>query len=203
MEQHLYIVFSSTQYRIGKMIRLLTQEAYNHVSISLDENFTQMYSFGRRYFRTPLYGGFVKESPARYYIGPEPANIQVCKIPVTQAQYDEISKQIAHLQQNKDQYLYNHPSALAALLHVRWNIKDAYTCVEFCVDTLSQLGLSVKPQFYSVDTLRTQLQEYVDYTGPMNRPGEDPAFFKKLPFWYVWSKTLKSWVALIPRMKRK
>ena len=203
MEQHLYVVFSTTAYRLGKIIRLLTGENYNHVSVSLDESFTQMYSFGRHYYRTPLYGGFIKESPARYYIGPEPANIQVCKIPVTQAQYDAISQQIAQLQQSKDQYLYNHLSALAALLHVRWKIQDAYTCVEFCADLLTQLDISVKPQFYSVDSLRTQLQEYVDYTGPMNRPGDDPEFFKKLPFGYVCRKTISSWLGLIPKMKRR
>ena len=48
----------------------------------------------------------------------------------------------------------------------------------------------------------SQLQEYVDYTGPMNRPGEDHEFFRKLPLEYVCRKTLISWLRLIPGMKR-
>jgi hypothetical protein len=65
--QYVYIVFSSTPYRIGKFIRRLTREAYNHVSIALDPDLTKMYGFARRYYRTPFYGGFVRESLSRYH----------------------------------------------------------------------------------------------------------------------------------------
>lgn len=203
MNHHIYIVFSATPYRIGKMIRRITRESYNHVSISLDGDFSQMYGFARRYYRAPLYGGFVKESPARYYLGTQASYIQVCKLPVTQAQYDAISGQLSQMHCDAHTYLYNHLSALTAVFQVPWKLRDAYTCVEFCVELLSTLDFPVnRRQFYSVDSLRALLQDYVIYTGPMNRTGEDSAFFEKLSFWDILRYSLGSLIALVPRMKR-
>lgn len=202
MHQYLYIVFSSTPYRIGKIIRYITRENYNHVSISLDADFSQMYSFGRRYYRTPLYGGFIKESPARHNLDNKPSHIQVCKIPVTQAQYESISGLLLQMYQEKDRYLYNHLSALLAPFHISWDLQDAYTCVEFCAKLLSTLDLPVKQQFYSVDSLRLLLQDYVIYTGPMNKLATDATFFNNISPWYGFTHTFKSLIGLIPRINR-
>ena len=203
MDHNLYIVFSATPYRIGKMIRRVTKECYNHVSISLDEDFSQMYSFARRYYCAPLYGGFVKESPARYYLGTQASQIQVCKLTVTQAQYDAISQQLSSMHRDAHTYLYNHLSALTAVFHIPWKLHKAYTCVEFCVEVLYKLGLPVnRKQFYSVDALRMLLQEYVVYTGPIKQTDTDPAFFKDLSPWQILKHSFKALVGLIPRMKR-
>ncbi len=203
MNHYLYIVFSATPYRMGKMIRLVTRESYNHVSISLDADLSQMYSFGRRFYHAPFYGGFVKESPARYYLGTQQAHIQICKLPVTQEQYETISQLLWQMHRDADTYLYNHLSALTAVFHIPWNLYKAYTCVEFCVELLSKLDLPVnRRQFYSVDSLRLLLQEYVIYTGPMNRSGTDGAFFEKLPFWHVLKHSLGTFIGLVPRIKR-
>ena len=64
----LYIVVSSTPSRMGHFIRRITGQDYNHISVSLDPQLLTMYSFARRYYRTPLFGGFVQETPARYCI---------------------------------------------------------------------------------------------------------------------------------------
>ena len=82
MSNYIYVVFSSTPYKIGKTIRMLTGEKYNHVSISLDAELTQMYSFARRYYKTPFYGGFVKESLSRYQLNQNKATIKICKMGV-------------------------------------------------------------------------------------------------------------------------
>ena len=61
--EYLYVVFSATPYRMGKLIRFVTREPYNHVAISTEASLTRMYSFARRFYRTPFYGGFVTEEP--------------------------------------------------------------------------------------------------------------------------------------------
>ena len=85
-KQHIYVVFSSTPYKMGKFIRAMTRESYNHVSIALDESLSQMYSFSRRYYRTPLYGGFVHESRSRYHVNGDATRICLCALPVTSQQ---------------------------------------------------------------------------------------------------------------------
>ena len=81
----IYLVFSSTQNKMGQMIRSITKFEYNHVSISVDEMKT-LYSFARYYRDTPLSGGFVRESHARYLCEKHPAKVAICAIEVTNEQ---------------------------------------------------------------------------------------------------------------------
>ena len=116
-QQYIYVVFSSTPYKIGKLIRRVTGGTYNHVSISLDESLTQMYSFSRRYYRTPFYGGFVHESRSRYHVNGDATRICLCAIPVTPQQYEDLYNMIQSMHRRSRVYIYNHLSALGAVIH--------------------------------------------------------------------------------------
>lgn len=61
--QQLYIVLSQTGTMLSRILKFITGAEYNHSSISLSADLTQMYSFGRRNPYNPFLGGFVKESP--------------------------------------------------------------------------------------------------------------------------------------------
>ena len=201
---HIYVVFSATPYKIGRTIRKITGEAYNHASIALDSDLNRMYSFARRFYRTPLYGGFVKESHARYHIGSKISQICICKIPVTQEQYAAIDTKLTSMHNQADHYIYNHISALGALLHRHIPAKDACTCVEFCTQTLQELGINVEPKKYcSVSDLKNVLSEYIIYTGPMPEGNmEDPAFFAKRPVRFPAWVTVRDICKLLPRMRQ-
>lgn len=202
---YIYIIFSSTPYRIGHMIRRITGEPYNHVSISLDENLTQMYGFARRHYCTPLYGGFVHETSARYLIEKTAADICLCKFPVSAQQYADLEDLFSQMYQNKEHYIYNHLSALSALTHKRIAAKDAYTCVEFCVKVLHGLGLDVDTkQFYTISDLQKLLQPYVIYTGAIPQSNKtDTHFFAKQPPLLSFAVTVRDMFRLIPRCFQK
>lgn len=199
---YIYVVFSSTPYFIGKAIRKVTGEQYNHISISLDEGLTQMYGFARRYYRTPLYGGFVRESHARYCPKGVSTDICLCRLPVTREQYTQLKARLAGMYHKKDHYLYNHLSALGALFHKCVKVKDAYTCVEFCVELLHSLGIGLTPgKFYSVEDVRKLLKSMCIYTGKMPTPeSEDPEFFAERPVPYPICTTLRELFKLLPRL---
>lgn len=184
------------------MIRRCTGEPYNHVSIALDPELKEMFSFARRYYRTPLYGGFVKETPSRFCVNGRHAYIQVCKLPVTTEQHQALSQRLQHMLTHQDYYLYNHLSALTAVLHHPVALKEAYTCVEFCVECLHRLGLPVTPgKYYSLEMLRQLLKEQVVYTGYIQDPGDfDPVFYHRRPVTYPLLCTLRDMVALLPRL---
>ena len=59
----IYIVLTYTGTLLAKVVRLYTRNEFAHVSISLDENLDEMYSFGRLNPYIPFIGGFVQESP--------------------------------------------------------------------------------------------------------------------------------------------
>ena len=61
-DKYLYVVFSTTPFKIGKFIRFITGYNYNHVSVSLNKDLKKMYSVGRLNPYNTIIGGFVHES---------------------------------------------------------------------------------------------------------------------------------------------
>ena len=204
-DRYIYVILSSTPYKIGKMIRKVTRNSYNHVSIAVDQDMTQMYSFARRYCRTPLYGGFVVESASRYYRNDTCSSVKVHRIPISQEQYDGLEKRLANMTENKNRYLYNHLSVLTGLLRRPVHLRDAYTCVEFCVEILNMVGFPVVPgKYYSIGDLVHLLHPYMVYTGPMPSPDSyDTEYYARKPVPHpIWATT-KSMLALVPRFISK
>lgn len=202
-QQHVYVVFSSTPYKIGKLIRRVTREEFNHVSISLDKELSQMYSFSRRHYRLPFYGGFVHETLSRYHINGASANICLCAVPVTPRQHLALSGMLRDMHRKNKSYIYNHLSALGAVIHKPIRARDAYTCVEFCTKVLRDLGLDVQPgKYYSIGDVQALLEPFVVYSGVMPAPDSfDEAYYAKKPVPHPIYSTLRDMVKLLPRLK--
>lgn len=206
MEQtHIYIVLSSTPYRMGRFISAMTKEPYNHLSVALDSGLDRMYGFSRRFYHTPLYGGFNWESRSRYFLNGKTADVQIYKLPVTKDQHDALSKRFENMYDNRNQYIYNHLSAITSLIRTPVRAKDAYTCVEFGVTTLNDIGLPVYPgTFYSITDIRKLLLPYHFYTGPMFPVSEtDAAYFAKDSVPFAFFVTLREIFRVIPRIFSK
>lgn len=198
---NIYIVFSATPYRMGRFIRRFTGEDYNHVSISLDRELTQMYGFARRFYRTPFYGGFVKESLSRYHLGGEAATIRVCRLPVTAEQYEHLKQLLETMHAQRQRYLYNHFSAAATILRRPVKLTDAYTCIEFCVQILHSVGIDLDiKKYYTVGDVEKLLRPHTVYTGPAPKPEHpDEEFFAKKPVPYPISTTVGAIAKLFNR----
>lgn len=198
---YIYVVFSSTPNRVGRLVRQVTGETYNHASIALDENLNSMYSFARRYYHTPLYGGFVKESLSRYHQNGQVARISICRIPVSEQQYKDLEHLLSNMYKNRGHYLYNHLSALGATVRKRISARDAYTCIEFCVNILRWLGMDVDPEkYYTVCDIKNLLSNYCIYTGPVPVGDYDADFYQANPVSFPTIRTLKDMFKLLPRL---
>ena len=89
--KNVYVILSATPTLVGKVIRKFTKSSFNHSSISLTENWDEMYSFARYRAPNPLVGGFVKEFPQRLSLGKNrTVFIKVYKIPINENQFDKI-----------------------------------------------------------------------------------------------------------------
>ena len=201
MEHSVYIVFAATPYRIGKAIQHLTKEYYNHACIALDEELTQMFGFARRFYRTPLYGGFVRESLSRHHVNGSRSQICLCKLPVTHAQYEAVRDRLLNMYDEKEKYLYNHLSVLSAPLRRPVKLRCAYTCVEFCVDVLQTLGFPLDPhKYYSIGDLQQFLQTYVVYEGPIPMDKSfDTVYYAKRPVRHPMLITVRDFFRLFSR----
>ena len=202
--KYLYILFSATPYRMGRIIRRITGEAYNHVAIATEEDLRDLYAFARRYYHTPLYGGFVTEHPFRYHHNGVTANICLYRLPLTTKQWETLQTLLSKMRARADRYLYNHLSAMMAPLHLKIRVRDAFTCAEFAVSVLSTLGFDFDPgKFYTIGSIAQRLEAYHIYTGKFPTTSEaDPAFFHPHPLPHPLASTTKNILRLLWRRAR-
>ena len=200
-EQFLYIVFSSTPCRMGAFIRRCTGNDFNHVSIGLDRTLEPLYSFARRYYHTPFYGGFVRETLSRYCIHGQAATIRVFRLPVTQDQASALDRKFAQMLTNQDTYRYNYLSALAVPFKKTVPLSNAYTCIEFCVHILHSIGLPLMPgSFYSLRDLETLLHPYELYTGLAPTPKSyDSSYYAAKPLLHPLCSSANTFFKLFKR----
>ena len=200
-QKYLYVLFSATPYRMGRMIRFVTGDPYNHVAIAMESDLKELYAFARRYYRTPFYGGFVTEHPYRYHHKGTTAQIHLCKLPVTEEQWQNLQKRLARMSANPERYLYNHLSALMAPIHRKVNVKDAFTCAEFTVSVLQDLGYDFSDRlFYSIGDIAEKLEPYHCYDGQFPVPPEnDSSFFARRPIPHPIFASTRAFLALLWR----
>lgn len=199
---YLYVVFSATPYRVGRLIRRCTGEVYNHTSLSLEDSLEPMYGFARRFYRTPFYGGFVKESLSRHHVHGSASTVKVCRLPITREQRDALQDKLNSMYARREHYLYNHLSVITVPFGRLVPVEDAYICVEFCTHILQQIGVGIDPRKYcSVGKLAQLLDPYTIYTGPVPAGEYDTAYYDPKPLPHPVLTSLRSIAALFPRLQ--
>lgn len=203
----LYVVFSSTKCGIGGFIRFMTRNLYNHMSVTLDPSLATLYSFARYHKSAPFYGGFVCESCLRYQ-GDALAKVKVVAIPLTDEQYENAVTFFDGMKKSNGRYIYNTLSAITNIFRRKVRINDAYTCVEFAVNTLDTLGVDERisaKRFYSIKQLESILAESIIYEGNFpdwadNAQWGDDLFKTPTGFFKGSKNTIRSHIKLLKRL---
>lgn len=195
------IIFSATPYKMGKFIRFFTKAKFNHVSVSFDRNLFNAYTFARRYIDTPFFGGFIKDSPARYFYKNKPADVTVCRIAVSDEAYDKMQKICAEMYAENEEYLYNFFSAISYVFGRRVFIRKSFTCVEFAAYILSFADSGIdKDGFYTVDGLFDIFKDSAVYSGPAYFTADKDSFGEKRGFFKGIADTFGLFFNLIKRI---
>lgn len=156
---YIYVVFLVTNTFMGKLIRFFTRNQYSHVTVAFDRDLKKMYSFARYHINSPISGGFVVEQPDRYLCNNKDVMVKICKLPVTEEEYDRIHKEITYFHNNKEEMLYNTVNAVLSLLRKRLKVKNMYTCLEFVTHVLRI------PNVMAIRELERRLNQYIVYNG--------------------------------------
>lgn len=163
---HVYVVFLTTNTFMGKMIRFFTRNRYSHVSFALEENLNKMYSFARYHINSPISGGFVVEHPGRYLNGGRDVMIKVCKVPVSEEEYNRMKDTIAYFCKHREVMIYNTINAVLSLMKKKLEVKDSYTCIEFVTYLLNIRNV------LAIKELETMLEAYQIYQGSLKAIAE-------------------------------
>src|SRR5574344_1228825 len=164
----IYLVFSYSGSIPAKIIKLYTKKEYSHISISLDKNLENMYSFSRLKPNNFLIGGFVHEKINGDIFKKFPnTNIKIGTIIITEEQYQNIIKLLTEFNNHKEQYKYNMIGCLILPLHLKFRRKNHYYCAEFIKYLFEQSGIDYNiPQIIEPDYFNKYLNEII-YNGTL------------------------------------
>ena len=116
----IYIILTYTGTILSKIVKVYTRKEYSHVSISLDEDLTKMYSFGRLYPYNPFLGGFVHEGLDRgTFKRFKKTKTKIYSLEIPEEKYDKIEEIIQAVQSKKNAYKFN----LIGLLGISLGVK--------------------------------------------------------------------------------
>lgn len=149
----IYVVLSDTGALTAKILKRITKAKYNHVSLSLKDDLSEMYSFGRRWKYWAFFGGFMKES-LRWGLFSRFPKTQVAVFPfeVSQTQYHAICSSIEKMYADRKRYKYNWWGLFLVLFHKKANRKRHYFCSEFVKKVLVDFGIEKEENFPYVTT---------------------------------------------------
>ena len=176
-----YIILTHTGTIVSRIIRCYTGHEFSHVSISLDEELTKMYSFGRLNPYNTFIGGFVNE---RLNSGTfkrfKKTKAAVYSLVVTDEQYKKMEQAVVNVEQEKDKYKFNILGLIYAAFNKKRNKEYCFYCAEFVKYILEQAEVDlelpkvIKPEnFKDLPELKLTYKGYLRMYPYRNRKLED------------------------------
>ncbi|MBR2679092.1 MAG: hypothetical protein IKE63_06710 [Bacilli bacterium] len=165
--QKVYIILTYTGTILAKLVRGYTRKEYAHVSLALDKDLNEMYSFGRLNPYNPFIGGFVHESiDYGTFKRFSKTKTKIYSLEVNDEQYNQMKKIIEDINNNKNNYRFNVLGIFFAAVHLKLKRERCFYCAEFVKYVLENSDLKIDlPEIVKPDDFNkiADLQEI--YTG--------------------------------------
>lgn len=164
----IYIVTTYTGTFLSYLIRKVSKSPYAHISLSLNEDLSPMYSFGRLNPKTPIFAGFVEENINEgLYEIKKNAMCRVYSMDVDISKYEKLKHNIMKVNNNRNKYNYD----VKALVYLTFNkareSEYKYVCSHFVADMLYKSDIKIidkppaltKPEdFYNNKNLKLEYE---------------------------------------------
>lgn len=167
----IYIVLTHTGTVLSKIIRKYTKDEFSHVSIALDNELKEMYSFGRLHPYNPFWAGFVHEyinrgTFKRFY----KTMAKIYVLNVTDEQYDKIKNIIKNIETQRKAYKFNIIGLFAVGFHIRIKMKKAFYCAEFVKYVMEKSGMHTNlPEIIRPENFKEISGLKQIYAGPLRK----------------------------------
>lgn len=162
--KRIYLILTYSGTILSRIIKIYTRDEFAHVSISLDEELNQMYSFGRLNPYNPFIGGFVHEG---INIGTfkrfRKTQTAVYSIMISDEQYKKIKETIKFIRECPIAYKFNIIGLFGAGFNIRIHMRHSFYCAEFVKYLLEKARVKnnlpeiIKPEdFKRLDNIRLE-----------------------------------------------
>lgn len=129
MSKTIYIVLTETGSMLSRAIKMYTQDNFNHVSIALDPELTEMYSFGRKKENNPLIGGFVREDVHSKLL--RDANCAIYAYTLSDEHYIQLRMELDYFKRYQHRFHYNFIGLVCLACGIRLKREYAFFCSQF------------------------------------------------------------------------
>lgn len=138
----IYIVLTYTGTVLSKIIKIYTGYEFSHVSIALDKELNEMYSFGRLNPYNPFLGGFVHEHiNSGTFKRFKKTKTAIYSLEVNDEEYKKIQATIKKIQNAKKPYKFNYLGLFAVALKLKIRKEHSFYCAEFVKYSLDNSGV--------------------------------------------------------------
>ncbi len=126
------LVLTQTNTIISKTLKAVSKKTYNHISISLVDDCSSMFSFGRKIIWFPLSGGFVKEDVNKgvFKMHPE-TKCKIYKLEVSDDDYNIIITRLNNFLAAPNSFKYSFLNVILMYFNIPFQRKHFYVCSSF------------------------------------------------------------------------
>lgn len=154
--KNIYLVLSYTGTIPSKIIKSFTKDEFSHVSISLDVELNEMYSFARLRKYNFFIAGFlhekINEGTFKRF---KNTKVKVYKFEVSDEQFDNIKNTINNVLKDKEKYKFNILGLCAVSIHKRIKREYYFYCAEFVKYVMEKAFIDTKlPEIVKPDDFK-------------------------------------------------
>ncbi len=143
-DRNIYILLTHSGSMFSKAINIYTKDAYTHVSIGMDGDLNQLYSFGRLKPRNPILAGFVHEDIINGTYGRFPnTRCVLYSLKVNDIQYKRVQKELRRFKYDGNKYRYNFIGIVGVMFNYPVERRHSYFCSQFVTDVLINSGINI------------------------------------------------------------
>lgn len=168
-KRYIYLVFTKTGTWLSRLISVFSDIEYPHASLSFDNRFTEMYSFGRKDPDNPLSGGFAIENLSdgvfKKHSG---CKCLIVRVKVSDEQYASLRKYVSEFSKDSEKYRYNFLGLCSILFNMPIKRKHHYFCSQFVSEALVKskvVKLKKAPELTRTDDLYRIKNKEILYEG--------------------------------------
>ena len=135
----IYIVVTHTGTWLSRIIKWCTGGNYTHVSLSLDADLKELYSFGRKRPYNPFIAGFVIESiESDFYKRFHNTRCKIFRMESSDENYERLKERIQYFIEHKETFKYNFLGLITYLIRYPLHRRNAFFCSQFVATVLSE-----------------------------------------------------------------
>jgi hypothetical protein len=140
----IYILLSHSGSVFSKAINIYTRHPYTHVSIALDQDLSELYSFGRLRPYNPVLAGFVHEDIENGTFKRFPNTVcALYSLTISKNQYDLLRHQLDRFKKESGRYGYNFLGLFSAMFNYPLPRQYNYFCSQFVSEVLLKSGVTI------------------------------------------------------------